>query len=154
MGVISFILNNKEIVELEEIIPILWDKIDSFYIENIRKKCFRYVDNDLRNSSLRRMYGNGKIIKPEYDFPDYLEEMLEKLKEEEGIEDSGEMVVIKNNDYNYFMMSLAEFAKKSNRYIYLMSKSNLQISINMRNIFNSYQKRVDDIKCLYKYVVE
>ena len=73
---------------------------------------------------------------------------------EEGIFDSGRIFVIKNSDYNYFIMSLAEFSKKTNRYIQLMKKSSLQLSTNMNNIFRSYQDIVEDINHMYKYVVE
>ena len=64
------------------------------------------------------------------------------------------MIVLKNNEYNYLMMSLAEFAKKSNRYIQLANKSSFQLSAKMKDIFSTYQKRVEDLNHLYKYVVE
>ena len=154
MGLISFIFNNKEIVELEEIIPILWDKINSFYNDKVRDKSFHYTENDIDNRYLTQRYGYGKIIKPQYDFPDYLEEKINKFMKEEGIQNSGSMIVLKNNEYNYLMMSLAEFAKKSNRYIQLANKSNFQLSAKMKDIFSTYQKRVEDLNHLYKYVVE
>ena len=154
MGLISFIFNNKELCELEEIIPILWDKINSFYNDKVRDKSFHYTENDIDNRYLTQRYGYGKIIKPQYDFPDYLEEKINKFMKEEGLVDGGRMFVIENSDYNYFIMSLAEFSKKANRYIQLMKKSNLQLSTNMNNIFRSYQNIVEDINNMYKYVVE
>ena len=154
MGLISFIFNNKELCELEEIIPILWDKINSFYNDKVRDKSFHYTENDIDNRYLTQRYGYGKIIKPQYDFPDYLEEKINKFMKEEGLVDGGRMFVIKNSDYNYFIMSLAEFSKKTNRYIQLMKKSSLQLSTNMNNIFRSYQNIVEDINNMYKYVVE
>ena len=154
MGLISFIFNNKELCELEEIIPILWEKINSFYLEKIRSKRFDYTDTPMGNLNLRNKYGNGKIIKPQNDLPDYLQEKMREFMKEEGLVDSGRMFVIKNSDYNYFIMSLAEFSKKTNRYIQLMKKSSLQLSTNMNNIFRSYQDIVEDINHMYKYVVE
>lgn len=154
MGLFSFIINNKEIVELEEIIPILWDKINSFYNGKIRDNIFHYTENDMENRYLKQRYGYGKIIKPQYDIPDYLEEKLNEFIKNEGIENCGYMIVIKNNDYNYLMMSLAEFANKSNRYIQLIKKSNLQPTTKTKDIFSTYQKRIEDINRLYKYVVE
>ena len=154
MGLISFIFNNKELCELEEIIPILWEKINSFYLEKIRSKRFDYTDTPMGNLNLRNKYGNGKIIKPQNDLPDYLQEKMREFMKEEGLVDSGRMFVIKNSDYNYFIMSLAEFSKKTNRYIQIMKKSSLQLSTNMNNIFRSYQDIVEDKNHMYKYVVE
>lgn len=154
MGLFSFIINNKEIVELEEIIPILWDKINSFYNDKVRGQSFHYTENDIDNRYLTQRYGYGKIIKPQYNIPDFLEEKLDQFMKEEGIKNSGSMIVLKNNEYNYLMMSLAEFAKKSNRYIQLANKSSFQLSAKMKDIFSTYQKRVEDLNHLYKYVVE
>ena len=154
MGLISFIFNNKEITELEEIIPILWDKIKSYYNDKVMGKSFHYTENDINHRSLRQRYGSGKIIKPQSDLPDFLEKELNKIMKEEGWENSGRMVVLKNNEYNYLMMSLAEFSNKSNRYIQVMHKTNLQISAKMQQVFQSYQETVKYLNQLYIYVVE
>lgn len=154
MGLISFIFNNKEIAELEEIIPILWDKIHSLYNDKVMGKSFNYTEDDINNLHLRQRYGYGKIIKPQSDLPDFLEEKLNKIMKEEGLKNSGRMVVLKNNEYNYLMMSMAEFSNKSNRYIQVMHKTNLQISTKMQQMFQSYQEAVKYLNSLYKYVVE
>ena len=154
MGLISFIVNNKQLCELEEVIPILWDKINSFYLTKIKSNRFNYTDTPMGNLNLRNTYGNGKIIKPQNDLPDYLQAKMKEFMKEEGLADGGEMFVIKSSDYNYFMMSLAEFSKKSNSYIQLMKKSSLQLSTNMNNIFRAYQNIVDNINHKYIYVVE
>ena len=154
MGLISFIVNNKQLCELEEVIPILWDKINSFYMTKIRSSRFNYTDTPMGNLNLRNKYGNGKIIKPQNDLPDYLQAKMREFMKEEGLADGGEMFVIKSSDYNYFMMSLAEFSKKSNCYIQLMKKSSLQLSTNMNNIFRAYQNVVENINHKYIYVVE
>lgn len=154
MGLISFIVNNKQLCELEEVIPILWDKINSFYMTKIRSNSFNYTDTPMGNLNLRNKYGNGKIIKPQNDLPDYLQAKMREFMKEEGLADGGEMFVIKSSDYNYFMMSLAEFSKKSNSYIQLMKKSSLQLSTNMNNIFRAYQNVVENINHKYIYVVE
>ena len=154
MGLISFIVNNKQLCELEEVIPILWDKINSFYLTKIKSNRFDYTDTPMGNLNLRNTYGNGKIIKPQNDLPDYLQAKMKEFMKEEGLADGGEMFVIKSSDYNYFMMSLAEFSKKSNSYIQLMKKSSLQLSTNMNNIFRAYQNIVDNINHKYIYVVE
>lgn len=154
MGLISFIINNKEIAELEELIPILWDKIKTLHSNKVKGKYIAYKDTPIGNAMLRNNYGYGKVIKPKYDLPDYLKEKMEAYMKENGIADGGRMVVIKNSDYNFLMMSLAEFANKSNRYIQLMHKANLHISTKMENIFKFYQQLVKDINGMYIYVVE
>lgn len=154
MGLFSFIYHNKELVELEELIPILWDKINSFYNGKIKDNIFHYTENEVNNRYLRQTYGYGNIINPQYNIPDYLEEKINEFMKSEGVEGKGYMIVLKKNDYNYLMMSLAEFAKKSNRYIQLMNKSSLQLSTKMKDIFSTYQNRIEKINHLYKYVVE
>ena len=154
MGLISFIVNNKEIAELEELIPILWDKIKSLHSDKIKGRYIDYKDTPMGNAMLRNNYGYGKVIKPKYDWPDSIKEKMEAFMKENGITDGGRMFVIKNSDYNFLMMSLAEFSNKSNRYIQLIHKANLRISTKIENIFKFYQQLVKDINDMYIYVVE
>ena len=141
-------------VELEEVIPILWDKIKSFHSDKVKNRYINYKDTPMGNQSLKINYGNGKIIKPKDDLPDFVREKIDEYMKENGIADGGRMLVIKNSDYNYLMMSLAEFSNKSNRYIQIMRKTNLQISAKMQQMFKSYQELVSDINKGYIYVVE